>query len=273
MELIQKLKEKKKFTERESAIAEYILNNCEAISYMTTRELARNTYTSATVIVRFVKKLGYQGFSDFKLHLLMDLKENSYQNIEVEKTESVISIVNKVSSLHEKVILDMKNRLSIETLQKIQKAFIQVNQVDIFAIDANAAIGEYASHNIMQAGKVCNVYHSIDKILLYDTLVKKSVVIIISRTGKDKYLLKAVRNLRKGEHFVITITANKDSLLAKNSDVRMLCMYKENIVELGDSIFHISVSYLFDIFTYMIVKNNYEEALHLYDLHDQLYEE
>lgn len=273
MELINKLKEKTNFTERECAIADYILNHCETILDMTTRELAHNTYTSATVIVRFVKKIGYQGFNDFKVHLLTDLKENGYQEIEVEKKENLISIVNKVSSLHEKVLLDMKNRLSMEVLEKIQKALEQVKQVDIFAMDANASIGQYVSHNIMQAGKVCNVYHSTDKILLYESLVKQSVVIVISRSGQDKHILKAIRNLRNKKHFVITITANKESLLVKNSDVSLFCMYKENIVELGESIFHISVSYLFDILTSIIIKNNYDEAIDLYQLHNQLYED
>lgn len=98
---------------------------------------------------------------------MTDLKQNSYQEIEVEKKESLISIVNKVSSLHEKVLLETKNRLSIDDLEKIQQAIKNVDQINIFALDANASIGEYVYHNIMQAGKLSNVYQSIDKILLY----------------------------------------------------------------------------------------------------------
>ena len=167
MELIKKLQQKVNFTEREVVIADYILNHCEEVLKMTTRQLANGTYASATIIVRFVRKLGYQGFNDFKIHLLTDLKENSYQEIEVEKKESLISVVNKVSSLHEKVLLETKNRLSIDDLEKIQQAIKNVDQINIFALDANASIGEYVYHNIMQAGKLSNVYQSIDKILLY----------------------------------------------------------------------------------------------------------
>ena len=272
MELIKKLQQKNHFTERKSKIADYILSHCQKVPHMTTRQLASETYTSATVIVRFVRKLGYQGFNDFKIHLLTDLKENSYPEIELEKKESLISIVNKVSSLHEKVLLETKNRLSIDDLERIQKAIESVNQIDIFALDANASIGEYVSHNIMQAGKLSNVYHSIDKILLYESLVEKSVVIVISRMGKDKNMLKAVRNLRKKGHFVILITSNEDSLLVKNTDVSLLCAYKENVIELGDLLFHTSVSYIFDILISIIVKNNYDQAIHLYQLHDELYE-
>lgn len=272
MELINKLKEKNNFTERESEIANYILDNCEKVLDMTTRELANETYTSATVIVRFTKKLGYHGFSDFKLRLLTDLKESGYQEIEVEKSESLISIINKVSSLHKKVLLETKNMVSIDDFKKIQQALKEVNQVNIFAVDANASIGEYISHSIMQAGKLSNVYQSIDKMLLYDSLVTKSVVIVISRMGKDKNMLKALRTIRQKHHFVIVITANKESLLVKNCDVCLFCTYKESVIELGDALFHTSVSYLLNIIIFIIINNNYDEAIDLYRQHDQLYE-
>ncbi len=37
-------------------IAAYILENSEKVIHMSSRELARNTFTNATTIVRFVKK-------------------------------------------------------------------------------------------------------------------------------------------------------------------------------------------------------------------------
>lgn len=272
MELLKKLLEKQGMTEREKVIADYIVHHCEKVTHMTTRELAKNTYTSATVIVRFVKKLGYQGFQDFKLNLLMDLKASHYQDIELKKEDSLVSIINKVSSLHEKALLETKNQLSLEKLEKVRKAFQQVNQIDIFALDANASIGEYMSHNMMQVGKLSHVYQSIDKILLYSSLVQKSVVIVITRMGMDKHLLKAVRSLRMSQHFVIVMCANEKSLLKRNSDVFLLCAYKENIAQLGDPLFHSSISYLFDVFISIIVNDNYDQAMNLYLLHEHLYE-
>lgn len=272
MTLLEKLSNKHNFTERESTIADFILTHCKDVLKMTTRDLATQTYTSATVIVRFTQKLGYKGFNEFKLHLLTDLKENSFQKITFTKEDSLIALANKVSSLHEKALLETKNMLSIKDLQKLQKAIKETKQVDIFALDANASLGDYLSHNIMQAGKISNVYQSIDKILMYESLIKDSVVIVISRMGKDKHIHKAIRRLRKNGHFVVAITSSKDSLLAKNSDVSLLCAYKENITELGDALFHTSVSYLFDIIVSIIINQNYDTARNLYLLHDHLYE-
>lgn len=273
MNLISKLKTKEKFTEREAIIADYILSHSEAVVSMSTRALAAATYTSATVIVRFVRKLGYKGFNDFKVRLVSDLKESGYQEIEVEKSEDLLSLSNKVTSLHEKVLLETKNNLALDSLERIQQALKEIDQVDIFALDANGAIGEYASYNIMLSGKMSNVYKSLDKIMLYQSLVHKSMVIVISRLGLNNQMVKAVRNLRAKGHFVIAITSNKESLLAKNSDVSLVSSYKNRIIELGDLSFHTSVSYLLDLIVSIIIKENYDHAVELEQLHGGFYQD
>ena len=253
MGLLKKLEEKEHFTERECEIADYILHNCEAVVKMTTRELAVETFTSATVIVRFVKKIGYEGFQ------------------EVERKEHMISLMNKISSLHEKSLYETKELLSIEELDRIQTAFQQYPMVDFFGFDANAAIGEYASHNFIQAGMCSNVYSSVDKILMYEYYVSRSVVIVISRMGKNRYIYQAVRNLKKKDHFVVCITGNRESPIAKCADAVFLCPYKENVIQLGDAMFHTAVSYILDLLVAVLIRNNYDGARELYQKHTELF--
>lgn len=271
VELLRKLQEKENFTERECDIAEYILRNCEAVLKMTTRELAAETFTSATVIVRFVKKIGYDGFNDFKIQLLGDMKSSRFEKVEVERKEGIVSLMNKIASLHEKSLYETIDMLSIESLEKIQKAFLENKVINFFGFDANRAIGEYASHNFIQAGVSSNVYSSVDKVLMYEYFVEKSVIIVISRMGRNRYIYKTIKNIRKKNHFVICITGNKESPIAQCSDVVLLCAYKENVIQLGDAMFHTSVSYILDLLVSIIIGNNYEGALDLYQKHTELF--
>lgn len=274
MELLQKLERKDHFTERECEIADYILRNCEAVLKMTTRELAGETFTSATVIVRFVKKIGYDGFQDFKLHLLTDLKESQFERVEVERKEHILSLINKISSLHEKSLFETKEMLSAETLEKIEKiqtAFKKYNVIDFFGFDANRAIGEYASHNFIQAGVSSNVYSAVDKTLLYEYYVERSIIIVISRMGMDAHLCRALGNLRKKDHFIICITGNSQAPITKYADAVLLCAYKENVIQLGDAMFHTSVSYILDLLVSILLRNNYDRALQLYQRHSELF--
>lgn len=273
IKLLQKLERKDHFTERECEIADYILRNCEAVLKMTTRELASETFTSATVIVRFVKKIGYDGFQDFKLHLLTDLKESQFERVEVERKEHILSLINKISSLHEKSLFETKEMLSAETLEKIQMAFKKYNVIDFFGFDANRAIGEYASHNSIQAGVSSNVYSAVDKTLLYEYYVEHSIIIAISRMGMDAHLCRALANLHQKDHFIICITGNPHAAIAKYADAVLLCAYKENVIQLGDAMFHTSVSYILDLLVSILLRNNYDRALQLYQRHGELFSE
>ena len=53
-------------TPTEKEIADYILDNASLICNLTIREFAENTYSSPSSIVRFCKKLGFEGFNDFQ---------------------------------------------------------------------------------------------------------------------------------------------------------------------------------------------------------------
>ena len=163
--------------------------------------------------------------------------------------------------------------LSTETLEKIQAAFTKYNVIDFFGFDANRAIGEYASHNFIQAGVSSNVYSAVDKMLLYEYYVERSIVIAISRMGMDAHLCRALANLHKKDHFIICITGNPQAPITKYADAVLLCAYKENVIQLGDAMFHTSVSYILDLLVSILLRNNYDRALQLYQRHSELFAE
>ncbi|MDD5878498.1 MAG: MurR/RpiR family transcriptional regulator, partial [Clostridiales bacterium] len=58
--------EKTHFSESEATIMRYILRSGEKIADMTTKDIAEATFTSAPFCIRIAKKLGYEGWNDFK---------------------------------------------------------------------------------------------------------------------------------------------------------------------------------------------------------------
>ena len=53
-------------TQYPPAAVEYIMNNSLIIPFLTIRELASVAQVSTTTILRFVKKMGYDSYNDFK---------------------------------------------------------------------------------------------------------------------------------------------------------------------------------------------------------------
>ncbi len=71
---IQGLRDSVKIAERR--LADYILDNSEYVTSLTMEELATRSSSSYATIYRFVKKLGYSGFKDFKSSLIHSVAKN-----------------------------------------------------------------------------------------------------------------------------------------------------------------------------------------------------
>lgn len=55
-----------KYSETDIRIYKYTVSNFDKIQYMTIRELANETQVSASTILRFCNKNGFEGYSEFK---------------------------------------------------------------------------------------------------------------------------------------------------------------------------------------------------------------
>lgn len=276
MSILKQLYQQKKFTEREKIIAAYILENSEKVIHMSSRELARNTFTNATTIVRFVKKLGYSSYNDFKINYLYDLKNDTYdqEDLFLNEHENIYTLLNKLTSLHEHVIAETKQNMNIENIIKIAKILNVNTEINFFATDANKAIAEYTSHNLFLIGKKSNVYSSMNKILLYNQVSQNaSVVIIITRQGQDKNIAKAILELKKSGIKTIVICSNENSLIVKRADFFIKASYIEGVKEFGEMIYGISVQYILDVLLSLITVNDLQKAVSIYNENDKQYED
>ena len=61
------------FSDSEALIIQFILNKGMDIKNMTTKEIAEATFTSPSLLIRIAKKMGYDGWNQFKKSFLEEL--------------------------------------------------------------------------------------------------------------------------------------------------------------------------------------------------------
>lgn len=76
MNLIKRMREETSFSEGEQQIADYLLEHPS--EDLTIRQLAERTYTSNATIVRMCRRLGYDGFRQFKTDFIKEIESNKY---------------------------------------------------------------------------------------------------------------------------------------------------------------------------------------------------
>ena len=74
MSIMTQLEFELDFSSSEKTIAKYILDNGEDILNLSVKELAKQTYTSPATIVRLCRKLGLNGYGDFKIKYSAELQ-------------------------------------------------------------------------------------------------------------------------------------------------------------------------------------------------------
>lgn len=59
----------------DNEILSYCIRNSATVSHMKVQEVAAALYTSPASIIRFCKKIGFSGFSEFKAQLRMETRQ------------------------------------------------------------------------------------------------------------------------------------------------------------------------------------------------------
>ena len=76
----------KSFNQLEMDVYNYIISNEEKVVYMKVRELAEEVHVSTTTILRFCKKVGCEGYSEFRLKLKQEVSSKEQKKINMDLT-------------------------------------------------------------------------------------------------------------------------------------------------------------------------------------------
>lgn len=266
MNLIKELQEQQDFSDSERTIATYLLQHSRLLPSMTTRQLARETYTSSAAIVRFCQKLGFGGYTEFRVEFLAQMMKYLEQPYGVE-----LSVTNQ-DSVHS--ILDKVTRLEIDALQETYQmldakefvrafAILQKTQhIDFYAMDNNLDIANMAASSFIMANKCSTVHTAMTMQYLQATgAPKEHVGFFISRTGENRMLIDIAHLLKlRGNPFLL-ITANQESTLASLADVVFPVASVKSMEELGPRVFLRGAKYVTDVlFAVLMTRVDFRNA-------------
>ena len=269
--IIERMSETAYLSENDKVIAEYMIEHLEEIPKLSAREFAKRTYTSATSIIRFVKKLGYENYNDFKYNVVQALKNMNLDD-EVTSNENHLSLLNKVTQLELNTIKEMNDMISLDLFDDIISLIHSTQYIDIFATDTNASIALYASHILSHFGKITQVYKDTDKQLYFSLNAPKDhVVFIMSKHSKNVRLLNMVTTLTHMGMNTIAITSIKNNKLA---DVCKYCIhtpFNASDDRMDELVFYSACKYIFDYFYTVLYSSDYERNNKIEDIYNKIF--
>lgn len=240
----------------EKQVITYIIENSEKCVNTSIYDLAKNTYTSPSTIVKLFKKLGFKGFKDFKYNLIMELASkksivkdygnaNTVKDIALDISSSYISSLNHTSSI-----------IDLDVIENVLTKIINANTIYLFGIGSSFLVARDFEQKMLRLGKVCVLVPDYHMQLLHSkNITKDCIAIVFSYSGQTKEVYECCKNIKNRGATIISITRLSSSKISKISDFNLYTSNQEDIVRSGALSSRICQLYIVDIlYSYYISK-------------------
>ena len=275
---LNELKRMNKLTSTEQGIVNYILTNPEELEKISSRQLAELTYTSPATVVRICQKLGFSGYSEFKIKYLQEVNQTPRMD-QINRTNPITSedslhrIVNKVAALEITAIEQTKKGIDLDQLNRVSELLNQATCIDFYAFDNNLHLAKNACSHFLYAGKQAVIHDSSNaQFMQAFASVEGHVAIIISRTGENPMLYRIANVLHERKIPLLVLTESRHSSLAKISTEHLDLYNVHRFTDMGTILFQTSVQYLFDLLFAILFSRNFENSVKQNEMYEEINE-
>lgn len=275
---LNELKRMNKLTSTEQGIVNYILTYPEELEKISSRQLAELTYTSPATVVRICQKLGFSGYSEFKIKYLQEVYQTPRMD-QINRTNPITSedslhrIVNKVAALEITAIEQTKKGIDLDQLNRVSELLNQATCIDFYAFDNNLHLAKNACSHFLYAGKQAVIHDSSNaQFMQAFASVEGHVAIIISRTGENPMLYRIANVLHERKIPLLVLTESRHSSLAKISTEHLYLYNVHRFTDMGTILFQTSVQYLFDLLFAILFSRNFENSVKQNEMYEEINE-
>jgi glucokinase len=214
----------------ERRVADHVLAHPRSVLNDPVAEIARASQVSQPTVIRFCRSLGCEGLSDFKLRLASGLTGTvPVTHTQVTRDDSVLELGTKVLGNTASSILQVRDHLNRDSIDRAIALLVKARRVDCFAVGYYGAVAQDAQYKFLRLGLPSGVY--IDprvQAMAAQVLGPGDVALIISSSGRKDELLAVADAARERGANVVAITASQTPL-ARKADVTLIVDHVEDV--------------------------------------------
>lgn len=261
-----RLKEYKRIaSSSEKELIKYILQYPDEVIKMSVQELAKETFTSPSTVIRLSRKVDFKGFKELKKELIAEvtLRDNNTipKQKEVNKEDTTKAIIDKISYRHILSIEETISLMDIQVLDKCVEFMLKAKTVHLFGIGASFLAVKDMQQKMMRVGKACIAFEDYHMQMLQGRNIKaEELAIIFSYSGQTKELIKCVEQIKEIGAKIISVTRFGHSPIADLADYNLYIASNEPLNRSGAMTSRIAQLCMVDMLYTKYINQTYEQA-------------
>lgn len=215
------------FTKSDMNIYNFIVSNPADTVHLNIQELADRVKVSKSAMLRFTKKIGYSGFSEFKYEFSRYVHSGTTHAID----ESYKSKYEEIINIYEKTVAFMTNTISESDIVQAVDTMLNSKRIKIFGINSTG----------LAVKQMRNRFHKIafdaeavtDPILIPELAAQgneEDMHIFFSTSGQTEVMIEAIKNSQRRHTKTLLITANEKNKMSDYADHQILLPSTKMIV-------------------------------------------
>lgn len=197
------------YNDLEMLVYSYVLEHKKEVKYMTIRELAEAVHVSTSTVLRFCKKTGCDGYSEFKIKFKQYLEEDRRKNqIKDSSIDELMYFFHTVTSTEYE-----------EKINTIVRLIQSSRNIVFIGIGTSGILGKYGARYFSNIGKYSQ--HIEDPYYPIHEDLDSTAVIALSESGETQQVLQLAERFKRHNAKILSITNGTACTLARISDYQL----------------------------------------------------
>ena len=266
MGILEQLENPKfKATKSEKTLIEYVKSDLDNIIYKSISVIAKESGVGEATITRFTKKLGFNGFQDFKVTLAKEIsnkKNTSIINLHVHRDESVKETASKMLKSSINILDQTVNNIDLDLMCKCRDLIMNAKRLYFIGIGHSGIAATDINYKFMRIGFTTTPVTDSHIMLTMSSITNDDdVIVAISNSGTTKEVVKTVKQAKENGTKIISLTEDSDNPLRALADYALTYISAETIFETGSISSKIPQIFLLDLLYTEVIKDMFSEAV------------
>lgn len=257
------------FSPAETVVVDYLLTAPEALDQLSIQEIAAQTYTQPSTLVRIAKKLHFDGWKSFKKHYLEECRYLNKHftridpNLPFSSTDSLMTICKKMAVLDKMTIDDIFFLLDHDHLSQAKSLLLKANHIQIFSQNSNLLIAQdfALKMNRIQKNVTLSAVRGEENYDAYN-LSPDACAILISYSGENPNLLALNTILRARNIPTIAITSIGENRLSQECTCFLPITTREKLYsKICNFTINTSIIFLLNVLYALVFSEHYDAHL------------
>ncbi len=253
-------------SEAERKIALYVLDQPHKALHFNVVELSRHSSSSSAAVVRFCKRIGADGYNEFKLWLAKDVfrdeEEKYLPDLDLESKPPAERAMREVIDFARQSLGDLSRTLNPEMLELAATRIREASLTMLFGIGASGIVTSDFHLKLLRIGIPASYTHDAHaQITAACSLKDTQVAFIVSYSGETESMLEVARQAKAKRACVITLTMEGANKLRGFADIPLIVPASERVYRRGAETSRLSQLTVVDILYRLIVSGDVESAI------------